>query len=87
VNHVARLQVAAGRDHRLARGQAAGKSRLADAPACGEDRGTAGAMDGAVHAAAAQEARVRGVHDRVHVLAREVPHLDRDAARMQCIVK
>jgi len=42
------------------------------------DEAPAGAVDGAIDTAAAQKARVRGVHDRIHVLAREVANLDDD---------
>src|SRR5262245_65438126 len=50
-----------------------------EAPALREDRRAAGTVDRAVDAAAAEERRVRGVHDRVDLLPRDVALRERDA--------
>jgi hypothetical protein len=59
--------------------QVPGRGRLriagltaAEEPALREDRGAAGAMDGAVDAAATEQRAVRRVDDRVDFLGREV---------------
>ena len=62
-------------DHGLAR-RAAGPRRARMRAALLEDGGAARAMDGAVDAAAAQEAGVGGVDDGVDALAREVATRD-----------
>ena len=63
----------------VARGEVAGTGRLhvagrtaAERLALLEDRRARRAVDRAVDAAAAEQALVRGVHDRVHLLARDV---------------
>src|SRR5262249_3814420 len=66
VDHEARPETTAARDLRIA-GRAA-----AEAAALVQDRGPTRAVDRAVDAAAAEERRVRGVHDRVRVLLRDV---------------
>jgi hypothetical protein len=45
-------------------------------PAFGEKLGTSGAMNGAIHAAASEQRRIRGVHDGIHILFRDVPFND-----------
>ena len=58
--------------------EALGPLGSADPPALLEDRGTAAAMDRAVHAAAAEQRRVRRVHDRVDVLLGDVAFEEND---------
>jgi len=75
VDDMARGEPAARRDHRFAGGQPLRILRVANVPALREDVRAARAMDRAVHAAAAEQARVGRVHDRVGVLARDVADL------------
>jgi hypothetical protein len=71
MDDVARPHQPAPRDDRLPR--RAGPDAGDDRPALLENRGAAGAMDGAVDAAAPQEPRVGGVDDGVRVLESDVP--------------
>jgi hypothetical protein len=71
VDHVPGGQIAGGRRFRVA-----GLAPTEPA-ALLEDRRPAGAVDRAVHASAAEERRVRGIHDRVDLLLRDVA-LDED---------
>src|SRR4029079_9988360 len=66
VDHVTGGETKARGDARVARRAAA------DLPAGLEQLAARGAMDGAVHAAAAEQRRVGGVDDRVDVLLRDV---------------
>jgi DNA polymerase IV len=63
-------------------------ARLAAAQltALGQDRRPACAMDGSVHAAAAEQRRVRGVHDRVDLLRRDVALNELDPAHRERVV-
>src|SRR6267378_7854 len=67
-----RQRVAVGEAH-LAGRAAAEPTALLEKPGSGR------AVDGAVHTAAAEQARVRGVHDRVHVEAGDVVAPESDA--------
>src|SRR6185503_20006894 len=70
VDHVAGGEEAGGGDDRLPLRQRT--LALPDPLALLEDGGSATAVDGAVHAAPAHQARVGGVDDGVHRLSREV---------------
>src|SRR5262249_54519510 len=78
VDDVAARKAPGGRDHGLARGQRA--LPCADGLALLEDRRTAAAVYGSVHTAAAHQARVRGVHDRVDRFPRDVAADELEAA-------
>src|SRR5437660_732066 len=73
VDDEARRQRVAAREAHLAGGAAAEPTALL------EQSGPGRAVDSAVHSAAAKQARVRGVHDRVHVEAGDVVAPEADA--------
>ena len=66
MNHVVGGQPTAGGANGVAGGAAS------DLAALGHDVGSTGAVDGAIHASAAPEGRVGGVHDGVHLLDGDV---------------
>ena len=72
VDHPPRGQLTATRRHGPAGREPVRERGPADLPALGQDRGSAGPVDRAVDAAAAQQGRVRRVHDRVDLLGRDV---------------
>ena len=75
VDDVTRQKIAGGGRLRVA-GLAA-----AEQPAFLQDRGPTAAMDGPVHTAAPEQRRVRGVHDRVDLLGRNVALRERYSFR------
>src|SRR5262249_53885920 len=68
VHDVPGRESVAARDPRLARGAAAERAAL------GEQLRPRGAVDGAIAPAAAEQRLVGRVHDRVHLLVRDVAH-------------
>ena len=85
---VAALPDGADRVDDVTRGQLAGRRRLriaglaaAESAAFLENGGPAAAMNGSVHAAAAQQGGIRRVYDRVDLLGRDVALSERDSFR------
>ena len=85
---VAALPNGADRMDDVAGGQLTRRRRLriaglaaAESAAFLENGGPAAAMNGSVHAAAAQQGRIRRVHDRVDLLGRDVALSERDSFR------
>src|SRR5687767_15684412 len=83
VNHKARGQEPARRDDGLARREPFGVERASQLSALFEYPWAARAVDGAVHAPAAEQRRVGGVDDGVHGRARDVADRDADAPAQQ----
>jgi hypothetical protein len=80
VNHVARREKAAGREHNFACRQSIGIAGAANFFALGENPRSAFSVDCAVYTASAQKRAVGGVHDHVYVLHRDVCDQDENAA-------
>src|SRR5260370_42279514 len=78
MNNVEGRQLARGRHSRFAGWQPVGKPGAANLATCFEDFRSAGAMNRAVNSTAAEQRRIRGVHDRIDILARDVTHDDAD---------
>src|SRR5207237_7225776 len=79
VNHMTRGQVARRCDDGLARRQPIRVARAAYFLALGQNLWPARAMDRAVHAAAAEQARIGRVYNRVHLLLCDVAAKDANA--------
>jgi len=80
VDDPARWQATAGGDHGVSRRQAVGPFLCTDLAACCEDLRPALAMDRAVHPAAAEQAPVGGVHDRIDLDLGEITLLENESA-------
>src|SRR5260370_40857881 len=80
VNDIERGQLAASGDHSFAGRQSFGKTSAPNLPALGEDLRSAGAMNRAVHTAAAEQRGIGRVHNCLNVLFGDVANDDAHAA-------